>query len=89
MALIRSKPTSCLCVCTQAVAAVDEFASRLFEEMDFANEVSNLHKFNALYGRGGSVALPPPGVRVPGVLPSLCSRNIIVMEVRGSFGSCC
>jgi len=60
---------------------VDEFASRLFEEMDFDNEVTNLQKFNSLYGRGGSVTLPAPGVRVPGVLAPLCSRNVIVMEV--------
>ena len=68
----------------QAVAAVDEFASRIFEEMDFANEANNIRKFDALYGPRGTnrKALPPPGyVRVPGLIPSLpATRRVLVME---------
>lgn len=68
----------------QAVAAVDEFASRIFEEMDFANEANNIRKFDALYGPQGTNrrALPPPGyVRVPGLIPSLpATRRVLVME---------
>ena len=68
----------------QAVAAVDEFASRIFEEMDFANEANNIRKFDALYGPRGTNrrALPPPGyVRVPGLIPSLpATRRVLVME---------
>jgi len=68
----------------QAVAAVDEFASRIFEEMDFANEAKNIRKFDALYGPNGTNrrALPPPGyVRVPGLIPSIpATRRVLVME---------
>jgi predicted unusual protein kinase regulating ubiquinone biosynthesis (AarF/ABC1/UbiB family) len=68
----------------QAVAAVDEFASRIFEEMDFANEAANIRKFDALYGPNGTNrrALPAPGyVRVPGLIPSLpATRRVLVME---------
>lgn len=68
----------------QAVAAVDEFASRIFEEMDFANEAENIRKFDALYGPRGTNrrALPAPGyVRVPGLIPSLpATRRVLVME---------
>ena len=68
----------------QAVAAVDEFASRIFEEMDFANEAKNIRKFDALYGPTGTNrrALPAPGyVRVPGLIPSLpATRRVLVME---------
>jgi predicted unusual protein kinase regulating ubiquinone biosynthesis (AarF/ABC1/UbiB family) len=38
------------------VAAVDEFFSRLFEEMDYANERANLAKFGALYRPGQPAA---------------------------------
>ena len=49
----------------------DEFASRIFEEMDFVNEEANIRKFDGLYGPNGTnrKALPPPGyVRVPGLI---------------------
>ena len=58
----------------RAVDAVDEFASRIFEEMDFVNEEANIRKFDGLYGPNGTnrKALPPPGyVRVPGLIPKL------------------
>ena len=67
-----------------AVDAVDEFASRIFEEMDFVNEAANIRRFDALYGPSGSArhALPPPGfVRVPGLLPEFpATRRVLVME---------
>ena len=67
---------------TQAVAAVDEFSCRLFEEMDFRNEAKNIEIFGSLYGEGGSVAhtLPEPGVIVPKVFHELCTDNVLVME---------
>jgi len=64
--------------------AVDEFAGRIFEEMDFVNEAANIKKFDALYGPNGTSrkALPPPGfVRVPGLFPSIpATRRVLVME---------
>lgn len=38
------------------VAGVDEFFSRLFEEMDYGNEQANLAKFGSLYRRGQPAA---------------------------------
>ena len=38
------------------VAGVDEFFSRLFEEMDYTNEAQNLDAFGALYGSNGRAA---------------------------------
>ena len=61
------------------VDAVDEFMSRLFEEMDFENEARNLGKFSELYG-AGSTRLPAPGVRVPALYPALCSPRVVTME---------
>lgn len=57
----------------KAVAAVDEFVARIFEEMDFENEAANLRRFASLYCRGGTAArtLPPPGVRVPELIGNL------------------
>jgi len=66
----------------EAVAAVDEFCSRLFEELDFENEANNLELFDRLYGPGGSAAdsVPSPGVRVPKLYRHLSSENVLVME---------
>lgn len=67
-----------------AVDAVDEFSSRIFEEMDFKNEAKNIAKFDALYGPNGTArhALPPPGfVRVPALLPEYpATRRVLIME---------
>ena len=41
----------------KAVEAVDEFVSRLFEEMDFENEANNVKKFNSLYGPEGTAKM--------------------------------
>ena len=38
------------------VDAVDEFFARLYEEMDFENELTNLREFGAIYGKGGRAA---------------------------------
>jgi len=64
------------------VGAVDEFCSRLFEELDYHREADNLELFAALYGPGGKHAaeLPAPGIRVPRLHRQLCSRRVLVME---------
>ncbi|CAK0898151.1 unnamed protein product [Prorocentrum cordatum] len=65
------------------VGAVDEFCSRLFEELDYAREADNLQRFDALYGEGGVHArlFPAPGVRVPRLEREFCSRRVLVMAV--------
>jgi predicted unusual protein kinase regulating ubiquinone biosynthesis (AarF/ABC1/UbiB family) len=63
------------------VGAVDEYASRLFEELDYVNEAKNLLKFASLYAENGTAAsaLPPPGISVPSLLPDLCSDRVLTM----------
>jgi len=64
------------------LGAVDEFCSRLFEELDYRREASNCEMFAQLYGTGGSFAeeLPPPGLKIPELEKDLCSRRVLVME---------
>jgi len=69
---------------TELVAAVDEFMSRLFEELNYENEAANAKKFAELYcKKNGSRIKSLPngqGVIVPEILTSLCTKNVIVME---------
>eukprot|EP00403_Amphidinium_massartii_P024142 CAMPEP_0178387158 /NCGR_PEP_ID=MMETSP0689_2-20121128/8930_1 /TAXON_ID=160604 /ORGANISM="Amphidinium massartii, Strain CS-259" /LENGTH=592 /DNA_ID=CAMNT_0020007515 /DNA_START=105 /DNA_END=1879 /DNA_ORIENTATION=+ len=64
------------------IGAVDEFCSRLFEELDYNKEAANIERFATLYTGGGPYAtkLPYPGVRVPGLLRDFCTRRVLVME---------
>lgn len=53
--------------------AVDEYASRLFEELDYTNELRNMDKFRQLYGH-------LPGIYLPKAFPTYCSRKVLVTE---------
>ena len=66
---------------SDGVGAVDEYASRLFEELDYINEANNLLKFSALYSENGTASetLPSPGILVPKLLPTLCSERVLTM----------
>jgi len=67
----------------RALDAVNEFCSRLYEEMDFRREAANLMQFNALYGENGSAAksLPKPGIVVPRLIDKYgVGERVIVME---------
>jgi hypothetical protein len=74
---------------TELVAAVDEFMSRIFEELDYTNEANNARQFAQLYSnKGGSRIKSLPngeGVIVPEIITSLCTKNVLVMEwIEGS-----
>jgi predicted unusual protein kinase regulating ubiquinone biosynthesis (AarF/ABC1/UbiB family) len=71
-------------VAAKLTDAVDEFMTRLFEELDYRNEVSNLKTFASLYStRNGSSETVK--VVVPEVLEFLCTEHVIVMEwIEGS-----
>ncbi len=74
---------------TEIVAAVDEFMSRIFEELDYRNEANNAITFAKLYSKtnGSSVKSLPngEGVIVPEIIQSLCTKNVLVMEwIEGS-----
>jgi predicted unusual protein kinase regulating ubiquinone biosynthesis (AarF/ABC1/UbiB family) len=66
---------------SDGVGAVDEYASRLFEELDYRNEAMNLERFASLYAENGTAAstLPHPGVVVPTLIPDLCSQRVLTM----------
>lgn len=53
--------------------AVDEYSSRLFEELDYRNELNNMLKFRKLYG---SVK----GIYLPRVYEGFCSKRVLVTE---------
>jgi len=64
------------------VGAVDEYGSRLYEEIDYLNEKNNIIKFNELYDNDiGTAAktLPKPGLCLPKAISQLCSNRIITM----------
>ncbi|GKY91754.1 hypothetical protein MPSEU_000147100 [Mayamaea pseudoterrestris] len=74
---------------TKLVDAVNEFMSRLDEELDYRNEASNIRKFSDLYShrRAASNNDNSSKVRVvvPQVLDNLCTDNVLVMEwIEGS-----
>lgn len=62
-----------LAVRSDLVAAVDEYGSRLFEELDYRVEARNMVAFRELYGS-------MPGVVVPSVLLDYSARRVIVTE---------
>lgn len=63
----------------QVVSAVDEFTSRVLEDMDFTREAENMKVFAQLYcNRVGTS--PTVQVVVPEVIPELCSQRVLVME---------
>ena len=66
-------------VASHLVEAVDEFMSRMYEELDYRNEAANLQEFARLYSikNGNS---PTVKVVVPELLPDLCTDMVLVME---------
>jgi len=64
---------------TQLVSATQEFMSRIFEELDYRNEASNIETFANLYsdqiGTSKDVS-----VVVPEVYLDWCTENVLVME---------
>lgn len=72
-------------IATDLVDGVEEFMSRIFEELDYRNEVCNVEAFAQLYcGRRGSLPTLTGKSAVQVVVPEirfdLCTENVIVME---------
>lgn len=66
-------------VAAKVVDAVDEFMSRIKEELDYRNEAANMERFANLYSyRSGSSNKVK--VIVPEVIKHLCTDNVLVME---------
>lgn len=64
---------------TEIVSTTKEFMSRIFEELDYRNEASNIAQFSSLYSRGGGTS-KDVSVIVPKVYTELCTENVLVME---------
>jgi predicted unusual protein kinase regulating ubiquinone biosynthesis (AarF/ABC1/UbiB family) len=66
-------------VAAKLVDAVDEFMTRLFEELDYGNEATNMETFAKLYSvrKGTSTSIR---VIVPEIIQSLCTEHVLVME---------
>jgi aarF domain-containing kinase len=58
---------------TSLVAIVDEFASRLFAELDYVKEGQNAERFGSLYGS-------LPHIRIPKVYWEYTTRRVLTME---------
>ena len=71
-------------IASELVKGVDEFTSRLFEELDYVKEANNAERFAKLYSsRGGTEVHNLPsgaGVIVPTIYSELCTENVLVME---------
>jgi aarF domain-containing kinase len=68
---------------TEIVSAVDEFMSRIFEELNYVNEANNAKMFAELYAKeygAARLSLPGEGVVVPKIAEQYCTENILVME---------
>ena len=55
------------------VSIMDEFGTRIFEEMDYTHEGENAQRFEALYGY-------IPDIIVPKIYTSLTARRVLTME---------
>ncbi|MGB3765887.1 MAG: AarF/ABC1/UbiB kinase family protein [Phormidesmis sp.] len=55
------------------VSIVDEFGTRIFEEMDYNHEGANAERFAKLYGY-------LPEILVPGIYPQYTGRRVLTME---------
>jgi aarF domain-containing kinase len=79
-ALPSQGPKAKRLVATELVDAVDEFMSRIFEELDYRNEAQNAKTFAELYcSRNGSSPDDVCAV-VPEIFSDYCSENVIVMD---------
>ena len=58
---------------TNITSALNEFASRIYEELNYERECDNLSEFYDLYGADGTVI-------VPKLYPDLCSSRLISMS---------
>ncbi|KAK1741551.1 ABC1 kinase family protein, partial [Skeletonema marinoi] len=64
---------------TELVSTTKEFMSRIFEELDYRKEASNIAQFSSLYSRRDGTS-KDVSVIVPKVYTELCTENVLVME---------
>jgi len=66
-------------IASELESAVEGFFARIFEELDYRNEMANAAKFARLYSNRGGTS-EKAHVVVPEFYPDLCTENILVME---------
>lgn len=66
-------------VATELVEAVEEFFSRIFEELDYRREAENCAEFGALYSAKDR-RVKDVQVVVPKIFPQFCTANVLVMQ---------
>lgn len=64
---------------TEVVSTTQEFMSRIFEELDYRKEASNIAHFGSLYSTREGTS-KDVSVIVPKVYSELCTENVLVME---------
>jgi len=66
-------------IASELEEAVEGFFDRIFEELDYRNEMANGIKFARLYSNRGGTS-EKAHVVVPEFYPELCTENVLVME---------
>jgi predicted unusual protein kinase regulating ubiquinone biosynthesis (AarF/ABC1/UbiB family) len=66
-------------VATELVEAVEEFFSRIFEELDYRREAENCAEFGSLYS-AKERQVEDVQVVVPKLFPQFCTANVLVMQ---------
>jgi len=66
-------------IASELESAVEGFFDRIFEELDYRNEMANGIKFARLYSNRGGTS-EKAHVVVPEFYPDLCTENVLVME---------
>ena len=66
-------------IVTELVEAVEEFFSRIFEELDYRREAENCAEFGALYSAKDR-RVKDVEVVVPLIFPQYCTENVLVMQ---------
>jgi hypothetical protein len=67
-------------IATELVDAVEEFFSRIFEELDYRREAANCAEFGKLYSAKNVRRMASIEVVVPEIFPQFCTDNVLVME---------
>lgn len=69
-------------ISTDLSGAVEEFMSRIFEELDYRNEAKNIDLFSSLYSHRREMHEQSSKIKVvvPEPFMDLCTENVLVME---------
>jgi len=78
-AFLNKQPGTNRLIASELEDAVEGFFDRIFEELDYTNELANGVKFARLYSNRGGTS-EKAHVVVPEFYPDLCTTNVLVME---------